>query len=80
MPTAAQLGLYQSLLNNREALQQLDAVTTVADFTALMQQFLKWPSLSESQLLEFLAVQNQQPQLVDLNKFSVCWQPYCYLI
>lgn len=78
MPTAAQLGLYQSLLNNREALQQLDAATTLAGFTALMQQFLKWPGLSEPQLLEFLAIQNQQPQLVELNKFSVCWQPYCY--
>jgi hypothetical protein len=78
MPTAEQLGLYQSLLNNREALQQLDAATTLADFTELMQQFLQWPGLSEPQLLEFLAKQNQQPQLVDLNAFSVCWQPYSY--
>ena len=78
IPTAAQLSLYQALLNNREGLQQLDAATTVTDFTALMQQFLQWPGLSEPQLLEFLATQNQQPQLVDINSFSLCWQPYSY--
>lgn len=78
MPATQQISLYQQLLNNREALQQLAVVTTLADFTALMQQFLQWPSLTEPQLLEFLAIQNQQPQLVELNKFSVCWQPYSY--
>lgn len=78
MPATQQISLYQQLLNNREALQQLAVVTTLADFAALMQQFLQWPGLSEPQLLEFLAIQNQQPQLVELNKFSVCWQPYSY--
>lgn len=78
MPATTQLSLYQALLSNREALQQLDAATTLADFTALMQQFLQWPGLSEPQLLEFLATQNQQPQLIDINEFSVCWQPYSY--
>jgi hypothetical protein len=42
MPATQQISLYQQLLNNREALQQLAVVTTLADFTALMQQFLQW--------------------------------------
>ncbi|MGX9461410.1 hypothetical protein ACWXWU_09230 [Shewanella sp. A14] len=69
--------MYWQLLHNNKQLINLYQANSIAQFVALMAQYLQWPNLNVEQMLAFIAGQ-QSDFTPDLARFSQCWMPNRY--